>query len=189
MSNIFFNGINDILHIQCLIYQDNLYLIIACYFKVRNLKFRRHKVQKTKCTKTTLSATLYYTTVSTIPDYQHQPFPVKPVPYWRRDNGSTAPGWQKPLTVLYCPVLSLYLDERRGVQGNTSMRSRELPRPCCVFQLNKRVDHWVLHSFWKAPTNSCKTAPKDCKKSWELPVVVSEHGAWADLFVKNFEWP
>ena len=25
-------------------------------------------------------------------------------------------------------VLSLYLDERRGVQGNTSMRSREFPR-------------------------------------------------------------
>ena len=27
-----------------------------------------------------------------------------------------------------CLVLSLYLDERRGVQGNTSMRSREFPR-------------------------------------------------------------
>ena len=25
-------------------------------------------------------------------------------------------------------VLTLYLDERRGVQGNTSMRSREFPR-------------------------------------------------------------
>ena len=25
-------------------------------------------------------------------------------------------------------VLSLYLDERRGVQGNSSMRSREFPR-------------------------------------------------------------
>ena len=25
-------------------------------------------------------------------------------------------------------LLSLYLDERRGVQGNTSMRSREFPR-------------------------------------------------------------
>ena len=30
--------------------------------------------------------------------------------------------------VLWYPVLSLYLDERRGVQGNTSMRSREFPR-------------------------------------------------------------
>ena len=28
----------------------------------------------------------------------------------------------------YCTVLSLYLDERRGVQGNTSMRLREFPR-------------------------------------------------------------
>ena len=27
------------------------------------------------------------------------------------------------------PGSALYLDERRGVQGNTSMRSRELPRP------------------------------------------------------------
>ena len=25
-------------------------------------------------------------------------------------------------------ILSLYIDERRGVQGNTSMRSREFPR-------------------------------------------------------------
>ena len=33
------------------------------------------------------------------------------------------------LCSLYCcQVLSLYLDERRGVQGNTSMRSREFPR-------------------------------------------------------------
>ena len=34
------------------------------------------------------------------------------------------------LALLYCTesVLSLYLDERRGVQGNTSMRSREFPR-------------------------------------------------------------
>ena len=31
-------------------------------------------------------------------------------------------------TLQHCPVLSLYLDERRGVQGNTSMRSREFPR-------------------------------------------------------------
>ena len=31
-------------------------------------------------------------------------------------------------TVLYCTVLSLYLYERRGVQGNTSIRSREFPR-------------------------------------------------------------
>ena len=31
-------------------------------------------------------------------------------------------------TVLYCTVLCLYLNERRGVQGNTSMRSREFPR-------------------------------------------------------------
>ena len=31
-------------------------------------------------------------------------------------------------TVPYDLVLSLYLDERRGVQGNTRMRSREFPR-------------------------------------------------------------
>ena len=31
-------------------------------------------------------------------------------------------------TVLYCTVLSLYLDERRGVEGNTSIRLREFPR-------------------------------------------------------------
>ena len=31
-------------------------------------------------------------------------------------------------TVLYCTVLWLYLDERRGVQENSSMRSRELQR-------------------------------------------------------------
>jgi hypothetical protein len=30
--------------------------------------------------------------------------------------------------VLYSAVLCLYLNERRGVQGNTSMRSREFPR-------------------------------------------------------------
>ena len=30
--------------------------------------------------------------------------------------------------LLHCTVLSLYLDERRGVHGNTSMRSREFPR-------------------------------------------------------------
>ena len=35
------------------------------------------------------------------------------------------------LTDQDCPIgtgLSLYIDERRGVQGNTSMRSREFPR-------------------------------------------------------------
>ena len=29
---------------------------------------------------------------------------------------------------MYCTLLSPYLDQRRGVQGNTSMRSREFPR-------------------------------------------------------------
>ena len=32
------------------------------------------------------------------------------------------------LAELYLTVLNLYLDERRGVQGNTSRRSREFPR-------------------------------------------------------------
>ena len=32
------------------------------------------------------------------------------------------------ITKLCYTVLSLYLDERRGVQGNTSMRLREFPR-------------------------------------------------------------
>ena len=32
------------------------------------------------------------------------------------------------LIAVYYSVLSLYIDKRRGVQGNTSMRSREFPR-------------------------------------------------------------
>ena len=32
------------------------------------------------------------------------------------------------LNAVYYSVLSLYIDERSGVQGNTSMRSREFPR-------------------------------------------------------------
>ena len=37
--------------------------------------------------------------------------------------------YRHALMVLTTPiVLSLYLDKRRGVQGNTSMRSREFPR-------------------------------------------------------------
>ena len=38
--------------------------------------------------------------------------------------------WSVKFTLLaemYLTVLNLYLDERRGVQGNTSMRSREFP--------------------------------------------------------------
>ena len=31
-------------------------------------------------------------------------------------------------SILQSAVLSLYLDERRGVQGNTNMRLREFPR-------------------------------------------------------------
>ena len=33
------------------------------------------------------------------------------------------------IVLFVCTVLCLYPDERRGVQGNTSMRLRELPRP------------------------------------------------------------
>ena len=35
-------------------------LIIACYFNIRNKKFRRHEVQKTKYTKLTLPALVYW---------------------------------------------------------------------------------------------------------------------------------
>ena len=34
-------------------------LIIAYYFNIRNKKFRRHEVQKTKCTKLTLTAQVF----------------------------------------------------------------------------------------------------------------------------------
>ena len=54
-----FNGRDYILHIQCLMYCDTSYLIIACYFYIRNKNFRRHEVQKTKCLKLTLSALQY----------------------------------------------------------------------------------------------------------------------------------
>ena len=38
-------------------YWDPLNLIIVCYFNVRNLEFRRHEIQMTKCTKLALPAT------------------------------------------------------------------------------------------------------------------------------------
>ena len=39
-----------------LMYWDILDLITVCYFNIRNKKIRRHEIQKTKCTKLTLSA-------------------------------------------------------------------------------------------------------------------------------------
>ena len=57
---IFLNGRDDILHIQFLLYWDALDLIILFYFNIRNSKFRRHEVQKTKCTKLKLSALKFF---------------------------------------------------------------------------------------------------------------------------------
>ena len=44
---------------------------------------------------------------------------------WILLHSSTPP---RTTPCLYCFVLSLYIDKRRGVQGNTSMRSREFVR-------------------------------------------------------------
>ena len=45
--------------------------------------------------------------------------------------------------------MSLYLEERRGVQGNTSMRSRELPRPnagiFCTPRLESKHRHYPIY--------------------------------------------
>ena len=41
--------------------------------------------------------------------------------------------------------MCLYLDERRGVQENTSMRSRELPRPNTGVSLYARLESRYKH--------------------------------------------
>ena len=45
-----------------------------------------------------------------------------------RVEGGRGGRGREMLTVLFCFVLCLYLNERRRVQGNTSKRLREFPR-------------------------------------------------------------
>ena len=42
-------------------------------------------------------------------------------------------------------ILSLYLDERRGVQGNTSMRSRPNAGIFCTPRLKSRYRHYPIY--------------------------------------------
>ena len=86
---------------------------------------------------------------------------------------------------IHCTVLSLYLDERRGVQGNTSMRSRELQRPnagiFCTPRLESRYRHYPIYKSDEAVAiaiaiaiASAKGKPSEEKSAMSRKIAMSK---------------
>ena len=123
-------------------------------------------LQSVHCTVYTAQCTLQYTIHSVHRTVYHRSVWTRRYTCpWTPRNSWSPPHWGRPWLIpwltspgqLYCnTVLSLYLDERRGVQGNTSMRSREfprahseLPRPnagiFCTPRLESRYRHYPIY--------------------------------------------